>query len=83
MEDLTMNEEYNSKNEKDIQDVKPDHVSELHKNQDFNDKIEGKDMQVPKRNVSPYSVVGKALPLAFGLAAIGIIITLVLYLLLK
>jgi hypothetical protein len=61
-----------------------EHVRELHNNtQPTNAKLKGKEAQAPKRSFSPFSIIGKAIPLAFGIATFAILLTVVIYFLLK
>ncbi len=76
-----MNSKLNSNHDNEIN---KEEVDDLHTNKEMSDnKTEEKSTQVPKPSFSPFSVIAKSLPLALGVASIGILITVVLYLLLK
>lgn len=75
-----MKEELNSNKENDVTE---DQGNELHTNLPSSSKPSGKDTQAPNHNVSPYSIIAKAIPLAFGIALFAILLTVVIYLLLK
>jgi hypothetical protein len=75
-----MSEENNLNKENDKSNQ---NISELHSNQTTNETKKNEGAPLPNRSTSLSLVIKKALPLALGMATIGIIITVVLYMLLK